>query len=162
MSAGNGHNRVADPAAGQCCTAHVPCETRFTKDRISRASHCCTAAFFRKLRVFSFSRTETVASNHTVTCPHCMNHVPWGAHVCRGCQAEIHYGTPRIITGILAIVCLLAGWYAAKIVRLYVTENSTVLWIVFAVVFAALAFPCVKFCKRLFADRTMFKRLYRK
>ena len=27
-----------------------------------------------------------------ITCPHCFGEVPYGAKVCRGCQAEIEYG----------------------------------------------------------------------
>lgn len=103
-----------------------------------------------------------MAANHTVTCPHCMNEVPWGAHVCRGCQAEIEYGTPRVVTAFLGILCLIVGWYAAKVVRLYVTDHSTVLWTVFAIVFGVLAAVCTRFCKRRYAGKTMFKRFYRK
>lgn len=101
-------------------------------------------------------------SNHTVTCPHCMNHVPWGARVCRGCHAEIEYGTPRSVIAFLGIFCLLAGWYAAKVFRLYITDSTVVLWTVFGIVFGTLALVCMKFCRRRYAYKTMFKRFYRK
>ncbi len=26
-------------------------------------------------------------------CPHCLSEIPYEANVCRGCQAEIKYGT---------------------------------------------------------------------
>lgn len=103
-----------------------------------------------------------MASNHTVTCPHCVTEVPWGARVCRGCQAEIEYGTPRGITAFLGIICLIAGWYAAKVFHLYITDNSTVLWAVFGIVFGGLALLCTRFCRRRYANKTMFKRFYRK
>jgi hypothetical protein len=103
-----------------------------------------------------------VVSNHIVTCPHCMNQVPWGAHVCRGCQAEIQYGTPRAVTAFFGILCLILGWYAAKVVRLYITDHSIVLWTVFGIVFAASVSACTRFCRRRYAGNTVFRRFYRR
>jgi ribosomal protein L40E len=31
-------------------------------------------------------------SKETTTCPFCFNKVPWGATVCRGCNAVLKYG----------------------------------------------------------------------
>jgi hypothetical protein len=43
-------------------------------------------------------------------CPHCFNQVPWGAKVCRGCQAEVEYGVPAAY-GLLSIGLSVFGGY---------------------------------------------------
>ncbi|HGO6081595.1 TPA: hypothetical protein ACK3PA_006086 [Burkholderia cenocepacia] len=40
-------------------------------------------------------------------CPHCHNRVPNGARVCRGCQAELHYGAHPA----LYLIALAVGFY---------------------------------------------------
>ncbi|MCH7420023.1 hypothetical protein [Pseudomonas mosselii] len=97
----------------------------------------------------------------TITCPHCMNQVPRGAHVCRGCHAEIHYGTPRWVVILCTILSVVGGWWAAKIVHTFITTNSTVLWVIFGIAFVMLALGSRKLCKRLYAERTIFRRFYR-
>ncbi|WP_232443575.1 hypothetical protein, partial [Burkholderia ubonensis] len=37
-------------------------------------------------------------------CPHCHNRVPRGARVCRGCQAELHYGAHPALYAIAVII----------------------------------------------------------
>ncbi|BBH46896.1 hypothetical protein KU43P_33730 [Pseudomonas sp. KU43P] len=103
-----------------------------------------------------------MTTGSTVTCPHCMNAVPWGASVCRGCQAEISYGTPRGVAVFFLIVCVVAGWWAAKGVHTFITTNSTVLWIVFGAVFLATGYGARKVCKSYYHGRTNFRRYYRK
>lgn len=103
-----------------------------------------------------------MATYHTVTCPHCMNEVPWGARVCRGCHAEISYGTPRAIAIFFTVLCVIAGWYAAKRVHTHISTNSTLLWGVFGVVFLLSALASRKICKRIYDGKTMFRRFYRK
>lgn len=103
-----------------------------------------------------------MATNHTVTCPHCMNEVPWGAHVCRGCQAEVRYGTPRGVAVFFFILSVVFGWWAAKAVYVFITTNSTVLWIVFGAVFLGCALGARKACKRFYDGKTVFRRFYRK
>ncbi|WP_460124291.1 hypothetical protein [Pseudomonas sp. S2_C03] len=102
------------------------------------------------------------SSNHTVTCPHCMNEVPWGAHVCRGCQAEVRYGTPQGVVVFFLILCVIAGWWGAKVVRTFVTTNPTLLWIVFGIVFLLCGLASRKICKRFYDGKTVFRRFYRK
>ncbi len=38
-----------------------------------------------------------------LTCPHCYGTVPYGAKVCRGCQAEIEYEPPVSLYWVLLI-----------------------------------------------------------
>ena len=100
-------------------------------------------------------------TNQTVSCPHCMNNVPWGASVCRGCHAEISYGTPRASIVVFIVVSVVAGWYAAKLVHDHLSTNSTVLWVVFGIVFALVGVLSIKICKRLYTGKTWFRRIYR-
>ncbi len=44
-----------------------------------------------------------------LTCPHCYGNVPYGAKVCRGCQAEIEYGAPRSLYSVLLIASTYLG-----------------------------------------------------
>lgn len=44
-----------------------------------------------------------------MTCPHCHTQVSHGAKVCRGCQAEIEYGTPNFIASIFFILSIIIG-----------------------------------------------------
>ena len=103
-----------------------------------------------------------MTSNNTITCPHCINEVPWGAQVCRGCHAEIRYGTPRGVAVFFLILSVVAGWWAAKLVHDFITTNSTFLWVVFGIVFASCAFASRKMCKGFYDGKTVFRRFYRK
>lgn len=103
-----------------------------------------------------------MANNHTITCPHCMNNVPWGARVCRGCHAEISYGTPFSAVVIFTVLSVGAGWYATKFVHDHLSDNPTLLWCVFAGVLT----PCIigswRICKRLYDGSSSFSRRYRR
>ncbi len=103
-----------------------------------------------------------MASDSTVTCPHCMNAVPWGARVCRGCHAEITYGTPRGVAILFTVLCVIVGWYVTKLVHDNLSTNSTLLWTVFGVVFLICALVFGRGCTRFYAGKTMFRRFYRK
>lgn len=103
-----------------------------------------------------------MANNHTVTCPHCMNDVPWGAQVCRGCHAEIRYGTPRGVAVFLLILCFIAGGWVTELAKNYITTNSTFLWVVFGAIFLSCAWASRKICERLYDGKAVFRRFYRK
>ena len=80
-------------------------------------------------------------------CPHCHNHVPHGASVCRGCQAELEYGPPP---GLLwAVICIPA--------LLGIFSNSN-LGIIAGI---AVAVTGAMFLKRKMKDRVAFNRRYR-
>lgn len=103
-----------------------------------------------------------MTSNNTVTCPHCMNTVPRGAQVCRGCQAEIRYGTPQGVAIFFLILCVVTGWWGAKLVHDYISTNPAILWVVFGAFFLFCGFISRKICKRLYDGKTVFRRFYRK
>jgi amino acid transporter len=91
-----------------------------------------------------------------------MSNVPVGARVCRGCQAEIDYGTPLYAVGILAVLTLIAGLFVIRFVHnaLAIT-NTTFLWIVFCTTVVAGAVLSVKVCKRRYKNKSRFKRIYK-
>jgi hypothetical protein len=43
-----------------------------------------------------------------IVCPHCLDNIPYGASVCRGCQAEVKYGQ---IPGFLIFLVFLASLF---------------------------------------------------
>ena len=44
-----------------------------------------------------------------IKCPHCYESVPYGAQVCKGCQAEIEYGTPDAIAILVLLISVSVG-----------------------------------------------------
>lgn len=85
-------------------------------------------------------------------CPHCMSEIPHGAKVCRGCQAEIEYGTPPVLFLIYLGVSAYLGYMVG-------TSTWTFLgWIVGVVLFIGLAILSES---KLFANRINFKRIYK-
>ena len=87
-------------------------------------------------------------------CPHCFGGVPYGASVCRGCQAEVEYGTPTtfVIFSIFAAIILAcaASIFLPSIIP-YRGISTFVLTIVLAIIFA----------RNVFKDRIAFLRPYR-
>lgn len=86
-----------------------------------------------------------------LTCPHCHGNVPRGATVCRGCQAEVEYGTPRLLFGVLMLVALVLG------VQVDNAMGSTLGW----AAGVGIAIGSAVLLNRLFANRVIFKRRYR-
>lgn len=84
-------------------------------------------------------------------CPHCRSEVPRGATVCRGCQAEIEYGSPKEAAVLVMILAGAAGLYLGN------TIYSLVGWIAFVLL---LIFG-VKFFRTAYKHRVVFKRVYR-
>lgn len=103
-----------------------------------------------------------MAHDHTVTCPHCLNNVPWGARVCRGCHAEISYGTPFSAVVVFTVLSVGAAWFSAKFAHDHLSTNPTFLWWVFGGVLAVSSVLSWKACKRLYNGSTSFSRRYRK
>jgi hypothetical protein len=84
-----------------------------------------------------------------ITCPHCFGEVPYGAKVCRGCQAEIEYGIPEWLFFIFLIFSVWVGWHSSGILA-WVTGIATF-------------FACCIISERyLFKNRIVFKRKYHK
>ncbi|WP_199540427.1 hypothetical protein [Paraburkholderia kururiensis] len=89
-----------------------------------------------------------------LTCPHCRNLVPRGATVCRGCQAELKYGAPNGAFG----VALLAGVFAGVVVDKALPPSASIAgWIVGAAIFFGLS----GVVRKIYANRVIFKRIYR-
>lgn len=84
-------------------------------------------------------------------CPHCHSGVPFGAKVCRGCQAEIEYGMPPVAVLFVMAAAIPSGLFFGS------TVHSIFGWIMFFCVLAGGLWGSAK----LFKDRIKFKRMYR-
>ena len=87
-------------------------------------------------------------------CPHCHGTVPHGAKVCRGCQAEIEYGTPPLLYLVLLIASIYLGYKSSHI---WPVSLSFLSWVVGIGVFivGAILF------EKIFKDRVVFDREYK-
>jgi hypothetical protein len=85
-----------------------------------------------------------------LNCPHCHNKVPRGAKVCRGCQAELQYGPPKIVVLLAFVAATFVGAIAGRM-------SHTFGWISFGVILVATQYGIA----RAFKDRVIFKRIYR-
>jgi hypothetical protein len=86
-----------------------------------------------------------------VQCPHCYSGVPYGAKVCRGCQAEVEYGMPPAAPIFVFLVSMFSAWYVGSV------THSIVGWLVLVGLLAGGIWGAGK----LFRDRINFKRIYR-
>jgi len=98
----------------------------------------------------------------TLTCPHCHARVPHGATVCRGCKAELEYGTPAAAYLIPLIVACCVAWLVlyGMYHLLHIASHEVygwVGWIVFLGVFICVTVRVNK----SFADRVVYHRIYR-
>lgn len=84
-------------------------------------------------------------------CPHCHGTVSRGARVCRGCQAEIEYGTPPAYILFLLIFSVIIGVKTTSFLPEFMG------WIVGVGVFIG-GFIGIN---KIFIDRVNFKRIYR-
>ena len=84
-------------------------------------------------------------------CPHCHETVPIGATVCKGCQAEIEYGTPFFIALIIFFISVFLG------VKVSDLGNSYLGWGAGIVVLILLFIGSEK----IFSNRVKFKRIYK-
>lgn len=94
-----------------------------------------------------------------ITCEHCRSEIPHGANVCRGCKAEIKYGTPGIFKFVGFLLPLIAGWYAAKFCALTLGFNHTFAYIVWAITAAVGWYFAKKILSNLFGNYISFTRL---
>lgn len=91
---------------------------------------------------------------NNLVCPHCRGTVPRGASVCRGCQAEIEYGTPSFAFLVAIIVSVVLGFKTSGVVP----EGLSFLgWVVGIGCFIAANVLMGK----VFGNRVNFKRIYR-
>jgi len=86
-----------------------------------------------------------------LVCPHCLGGVPWSAKVCRGCQAEVDYGTP----GLASAACLVASAYGGYRADLLIPDLF-VGWVAGITLFVTGTLAL----KRLYRRRAVFSRRY--
>ena len=93
-----------------------------------------------------------------LTCLHCMNpEVPNGAKVCRGCQAQIEYGAPKFAIAL----AIFLPFFIAHNFGLWIHDYVGYGIIVAGIVLLPLGWLSWKVTKRLYSNRTNFKRWYR-
>lgn len=97
-------------------------------------------------------------SEKLITCSHCRSQIPFGANVCKGCRAEIQYGTPPIVFLVLLVLSAVMTYFPMKYLHVEFSLSDSVLnwsWgILTAIVFGVLAY-CVN---KLLCDRIEFTR----
>ncbi|MGH8086007.1 MAG: hypothetical protein ACREPV_12145 [Lysobacter sp.] len=89
--------------------------------------------------------------NNVVACPHCHGEVPFGAKVCRGCQAEVEYGTPPAAALLVFLLAFFGAWYVGS------SFGSAFGWVALVVFLGG----GIYLCQRAFKHRVSFKRIYR-
>lgn len=93
------------------------------------------------------------SSGAVLVCPHCHGEVPHGAKVCRGCQAEIEYGTPPFFILVSFIISIFAGFKISSWV-----DNG---WVGFFSGILVFIFISGFFEIKIFSKRIKFKRVYK-
>jgi hypothetical protein len=86
-------------------------------------------------------------------CPHCFNDVPFGARVCAGCGAELHYGAPPKLLACAIIFAIF--------VVIYVTKTLNGGPVLGSIAALAVLGGLVALMRRAFRDRVRFVRRYR-
>ena len=107
-----------------------------------------------------FSMTE---NKKMMDCPHCLSEIPHGAHVCRGCQAEVKYGTPGfyILLGFLWPI-FFTYWLICKLNESF-HNIPNLFYLIFALVLVIIGwFISIILCERLFSNKIRFIRMVKK
>lgn len=89
-----------------------------------------------------------------LTCPHCRSNIPYGAKVCKGCQAEIDYGTPPFAYLVLIAASIYAGMKTSSILS---GNLSFISWGVGMAVFVG----GIILLTKIFKNRVNFSREYK-
>jgi hypothetical protein len=76
---------------------------------------------------------QDVNGKRVLKCNHCYTEVPYGAKVCTGCQAEVHYGTNKMSLLMIIFICLIMGF----LVRI-ISESSEAVALAIIIVFMLL------------------------
>ncbi|WP_025903372.1 zinc ribbon domain-containing protein [Tatumella sp. UCD-D_suzukii] len=92
-------------------------------------------------------------------CPHCKSEIPHGANVCRGCQAEIRYGTPGLFMLAGFILPLLATSWILNALR---THSTFVMWFIGLPLTVIGWLFFYKLSQKLFSRRIHFSRTVKK
>jgi len=90
-----------------------------------------------------------------ITCPHCRSEIPHGANVCKGCRAEIAYGTPPIFFWVGVILPVVASlWMDDK----FHLHNTPFEWVFIIPVVVVGWFFFYWLSQKLFSKRINFTR----
>ncbi len=100
-----------------------------------------------------------MTNQRLITCVHCRSDIPHGASVCKGCRAEIKYGTPGFFMLVGFILPIVVGWYAASYGIKSLGFNETVGYIIWSIITITGWFFATKICSSLFSNYVSFTRL---
>ena len=100
-----------------------------------------------------------MAQERLITCSHCRSEIPHGANVCKGCRAEIKYGTPGLFMFVGFIIPLVVGFFPAKLWVVTLGFNETIAYFIWGVVTVVGWFLATKFCSKMFRNHVSFTRL---
>jgi len=100
--------------------------------------------------------------NKNLTCPHCHARVPRGATVCRGCKAELEYGTPAWLYLFPFVIATFAAPYTVAFAYrwLHIRSENVCLIIGLTTFIGVMGYLC-SLLNKLFSNRVVFRRFYR-
>ena len=98
-------------------------------------------------------------NENMMVCPHCRSEIPHGANVCRGCQAEIKYGTPIffILLGVAA-----PFFFAAWVSKWLGIGAGVMEWVVIVPLTLVGWFLFFKLSQRMYSGKSRFIRQVKK
>jgi hypothetical protein len=95
-------------------------------------------------------------------CPHCHARVPNGATVCRGCKAEIEYGTPGGAQLVPWVLSAIATYLVLYVLHAWLHVSSIIVfWIVGLAFFIGVLGWVGLVLEKRYANRVVFHRFYR-
>lgn len=99
-----------------------------------------------------------MSNQNLITCSHCRSDIPRGANVCKGCRAEIKYGTPGLFMLLGLLLPVGAGLYTAKFLVTSLGFNETIAYVVWGAIALAGWYVAYKICHACFSDYVSFTR----
>ncbi|ECH2288237.1 hypothetical protein FOE33_24415 [Salmonella enterica] len=98
-----------------------------------------------------------------ITCPHCRSEIPHGANVCRGCQAEISYGTSGFMMLVLLICPLvIAAFLSSLLDAVGFSKLPNIKLTIEICACIAMWIYGIKWSQRKYKDRIRFERVKNK
>ncbi|EEP7800063.1 hypothetical protein HCK70_002164 [Salmonella enterica] len=98
-----------------------------------------------------------------ITCPHCRSEIPHGANVCRGCQAEISYGTSGFMMLVLLICPLvIAAFLSSLLDAVGFSKLPNIKLAIEICACIAMWIYGIKWSQRKYKDRIRFERVKNK
>ena len=104
-----------------------------------------------------------MADKKLITCPHCLSEIPHGANVCRGCRAEISYGTPGIMMLLLFIVPIIISVFISSALNsVGFSSLPKIKMIIEICACIAMWFYAIKWSRKKYKERISFERIKNK